>query len=107
MYATDVTAAAVERVSREREAVGKPPLVYHSIREIEAAIVHFVELMDDERALKRNLTPAQNASAHAAAAAAAAQPSVPTFMDSIRSAGNAQREIQRQIASAMDAEVAE
>ena len=57
MYAVDVTASAVERVSKAREAVGKPPLIYHSISEIERAIVHFAELMDEDKGLKRNLTP--------------------------------------------------
>ena len=52
----------------------------------------------------KGISITQNASAQAAAAAAAAQPSVPTFMDSIRNAGNATREIQRQLAS-VDAEV--
>lgn len=55
----------------------------------------------------KGTTVTVNASAQAAAAAAAAQPSVPTFMESIRAAQTAHKAVQKQLERSVDGEVVE
>lgn len=62
MYAPDVTARQVAAVNEARVKTHRPPLVYHTSGQIQAAILHLDDLIDDQtRLLKRKLSPDETA----------------------------------------------